>query len=97
MNCDQLNLEVNVTQIVYSGTPAASLSFDGCEQQTLEIAAIPAAQLALIEQFPTLIAVADQGPAGAQGLRGEQGLPGPPGPQGVSGLEAGYAVDGGNF
>ncbi len=66
------------------------LIFEGCPQG-------PPLALEVITQTPTLISLAEQGPAGPVGPRGEQGLQGPPGPQGVSGLEAGYAVDGGNF
>ena len=92
-----LSLEVEVSQIVYGGTPASSLTYDGCETQTLEIAAAPPTALQVLRQETVLIAAAEQGPRGAQGERGLQGLQGPPGPQGISGLEAGYAVDGGNF
>lgn len=92
-----LLLAVQQTQIVFEGSPAASLTYDGCNTQTLEIDATPMASIEVITQSPTLIAAAEQGPPGAQGLRGETGLQGPPGPQGISGLEAGYAVDGGNF
>lgn len=92
-----LILTIEQTQIVYSGAPAASLTYDGCETQTLEIEATPPASLSVITQIPTLIAAAEQGPAGPRGDRGEAGSQGPPGPQGVSGLESGYAVDGGNF
>ena len=63
------------------------LIFEGCSQD-------PPMALEVFMETPTLISLAEQGPAGPIGPRGEQG---PPGPQGVSGLEAGYAVDGGNF
>ena len=63
------------------------LIFEGCSQG-------PPMALGVVMETPTLISHAEQGPAGPIGPRGEQG---PPGPQGVSGLEAGYAVDGGNF
>jgi len=92
-----LVLTIEHTQIVYGGAPAASLTYDGAEQQTLEIAATPPASLSVITQIPMLIAAAEQGPSGPRGDRGEPGLQGPPGPQGVSGLESGYAIDGGNF
>ena len=63
------------------------LIFEGCPQG-------PPMALEVVMETPTLVSLAEQGPAGPIGPRGEQG---PPGPQGVSGLEAGYAVDGGNF
>jgi len=63
------------------------LIFEGCSQGA-------SMALEVVMETPTFVSFAEQGPAGPIGPRGEQG---PPGPQGVSGLEAGYAVDGGNF
>jgi len=62
-----------------------------------ESCSTPPMALEVVNVTPTLVSLAAQGPTGAAGPRGEQGEQGPPGPQGVSGLEAGYAVDGGNF
>ena len=92
-----LTVQTETTQIVYGGTPAASLSFDGCEVQTLSVAAAPSVVLASNAPSFEMVAAAEQGPMGPPGERGFQGIQGPPGPQGISGIEAGYAVDGGNF
>lgn len=90
-----LVLAVDLTQIVYGGTPAASLEFDGCASQTLEIAASPASSLQVENIVPLLVAAAEQGPSGAQGI---QGPPGPRGDQGPPGIiDPAFVLDGGAF
>lgn len=90
-----LVLQVEVNEIVYGGAPAASLTYDGCEPQTLHVDAAPQAALAVEIQSPVLIAAAEQGPPGIQG---SQGIPGPQGVQGPPGvIDPAFILDGGAF
>jgi hypothetical protein len=89
-----LILTVSATEIVFDGSPAASLTLDVPAPQTLDIAAAPAIALEVAMQTPVLVSAAEQGPPGPQGIQGPPGEPGPPG-QGV--LDGAFILDGGNF
>jgi hypothetical protein len=89
-----LVLALSATEIVFDGSPAASLTLDVATPQTQEIAAAPAIALEVAMQAPVLVSAAEQGPPGPQGMQGPPGEPGPPG-QGV--LDSAFILDGGNF
>jgi len=87
-----LVLALDVTEITFNGSPAASLTLDIASPQTLQIAAVPAVALDVAIQAPVLVSAAEQGPPGPQGIQGLPGVPGPPG-----GLDPNVVIDGGNW
>lgn len=89
-----LVLALSATEIVFDGSPAASLTLDGAMPQTLEIAAGPVTALEVATQTLFLVSAAEQGPPGAQGIQGPPGEQGPPG-QGFP--DSAFILDGGNF